>query len=187
VGRLRSGVDRLERELAQQRSEVARLRADLRAAEEALITIESGLKAEYTRADAVSEQADVRVLVGRAASAAPWGASQAGEARAKLEEADRHIRDGNLGSAIFFISRARRIAEALLEEARQRATAPKLLWVKGSRVKVRSGPSTAHTVLEVLNPRTRVTVEQRRREWVRVRTPRGGLGWIHASLLEARR
>jgi TolA-binding protein len=187
VDRLRASqreVLRLKREKVQLRREVDRLRADLRDAEGALIALESGLKGLHTRADAVSAVADARILVERAAAEAPWGAASLMEAREKLEEADRQVRSGHFGSATVFISRARRIAESLLEEASERAKGRDVLYVTGARVNVRSGPSTAHTIVEVLKRKVRVTVEERRPEWVQVRTPAGSIGWVHASLLQ---
>jgi hypothetical protein len=188
VKRLRADREdalRLKRDRLQLQGEVDRLRADLREAEEALIALESGLEGRHARADAVSAVADARIVVERATTTAPWGEASLMEARRKLEEADRRIRAGQFGSAIIFISRARRIADSLLQEASERARALDAVYVTGARVNVRSGPSTAHTVVEVLKRRTRVTVEERRPEWVQVRTPAGSIGWIHTSLVES--
>jgi hypothetical protein len=103
--------------MAHLQREVARLRADLHQAEEAMVTIESGLRGVHTRAGAVSALAEARIAVEQASQSAPWRPAEAREARAKLEEAERQLEAGHSGSAIFFASRAHRIAETLSEEA----------------------------------------------------------------------
>ena len=100
--------------------EVARLRADLDEAESAMVAIESGLRGAQTRADAVSALAEARISVERARTSAPWRRSEIAERdRSKLEEAERQFQAGNPGSAVFFASRAQRIADSLSEEARR--------------------------------------------------------------------
>jgi hypothetical protein len=56
---------------AQLLQEIARLKADLKTAEEALVEAESGLAGSHTRADAVSSLATTRIQIERAASRAP--------------------------------------------------------------------------------------------------------------------
>jgi uncharacterized protein YgiM (DUF1202 family) len=167
--------------------EVARLRADVDQAEEAMIWIESGLRGVHTRADAVSAVADARVVVERACERAPWRAPECEADRAKLAEAETQIRDGRLGTAVFFASRARRSAETALGEASRVSQAGDAWFVRNARVNLRSGPSTEHEVLTVLREATPVFEERRAGDWVLVRTHAGRVGWVHAGLLRASR
>jgi uncharacterized protein YgiM (DUF1202 family) len=166
--------------------EVARLRADLREAEAAMVAIESGLRGAQTRADAVSALAEARIAVERAQAAAPWRRAELAEVSSKLEEAERQFQAGNVGSAVFFASRAQRIADTLREEAQRVAGARGRRVVKAPRVNLRAGPSTEAAVLGVVREATPVLPQRSEGEWVLVRTPDGSAGWIHASLLEAR-
>lgn len=163
--------------------EVARLKADLGEAEQAMVAIESGLRGVHGRADAVSQLAEARIVLERAAAAAPWRRAALAEARSKLEEAESQFQTSHAGSAVFFASRARRIAEGLLAEARQVASEPEVRFVAGRRVNLRSGPSLEQAVLVVLERGTPVFPERSEGEWVLVRNPIGPAGWIHASLL----
>jgi hypothetical protein len=163
--------------------EVARLQADLVQAEQAMIAIESGLRGVHGRADAVSQLAEARIVVERAAKAAPWRRTALAKARDKLDEAERQFQAGHSGSAVFFASRARRSAEGLLAEARQVASEPELRFVAGRRVNLRAGPSLGAGVLLVLERDTPVFPERGEGEWMLVRTATGPAGWIHASLL----
>ena len=52
--------------------EVERMRVDLSQAEDAMIYLESGMRGEHTRADAVSKVAGARVAVESACARAPW-------------------------------------------------------------------------------------------------------------------
>ncbi len=183
---------RLELEQSQQQAQrlqrdVERLHADIRQAEETLITIESGLKGVHTRAEAVSALADSRILVERAAKLAPWRATSAQEAREKLVEADRHVQAGHFGSAIFFTSRARRIASTLILEAEAFTQARKVRYVNGPKANLRSQPSTGGKILEVLGKATPVIPDRLGGSWIRVRTPSGRVGWIYAKLLSEQR
>lgn len=164
--------------------EVARLRADLAQAEEAMVTIESGLRGQHTRADAVSTVADARIAVDRAARSTPWRREEIEEARAKLTEAERQLRAGHSGSALFFASRAARIAETLNEEAYEVARARDMRLIETSRANLRSGPSTDDRILAVLDAATPVFPQRRQGEWLLVRTPSGPIGWLHDSVLE---
>jgi hypothetical protein len=166
--------------------EVSRLQADLEQAEQSVIAIESGLRGIHGRADAVSQLAEARVVVERAAAAAPWRRAALAQARAKLEEAEKQFQAGHSGSAVFFASRARRLAEGLLDEARRVAREPDLRFVSARRVNLRAGPSLEHTVLRVLERDTPVIPERGEGEWMLVRTATGPAGWIHASLLRGR-
>ncbi|MCG8590503.1 MAG: SH3 domain-containing protein [Proteobacteria bacterium] len=166
--------------------EVKRLRADLQRAEGALVAVESGLRGQHTRASAVSSLAEARIQVERAAAEAPWRAGEIGEARGKLEVAERHIADGYFGAALFFVYRAQRIAETVEAEADQVQRTPETRYVRGRRVNLRAGPSTDNAVLSVLTRGTPVFPEGHDHDWVLVRTARGRVGWIHDSLIARR-
>jgi len=163
--------------------EVKRLRADLDEAEESLIAIESGLLGVRGRADAVSALAETRIKIARAARGASWSLDRIEEARAKLAEAERQFQRGHTGSAVFFASRARRIADGLIDEAQRVAGTPGAGFVRGERVNLRAGPSTQHEVLAVLVGSTPVFRERRDGDWLMVRTAAGIVGWIHVSLV----
>jgi hypothetical protein len=177
-----AGVDRT----TQLELEVERLRADLREAEEAMVAIESGLRGVHSRADAVSTLAESRIAVERASRDVPWRRERVLEARQKLVEAERQFQAGHTGSAVFFASRARRIAAALNAEARRVASTPGARFVHGRRVNLREGPSTEDRILHVLVGSTPVFPEREDGEWVLVVTPSGEMGWIHHSLLSDR-
>lgn len=166
-------------------SEIDHLRADLHQAEEAMAAIESGLRGLHTRADAVSALAEARIAVESAGQNAPWRTEDALEARSKLDEAERQLQAGHAGPAVFFASRARRIADTMNEEASKVAQSPEARFIHASRVNLRSGPSTSHRVIDVLGEATPVFSERREGDWVLVRTPAGSVGWIHASLLRS--
>jgi hypothetical protein len=171
-------ADRLERE-------VNRLRDDLERAEEALVAAESGLRGDHSRADAVSSLAAARIQVERAASAAPWRGERIREARAKLGEADRQIQDGHFGAALFFVYRARRIADQLTQEAEKANAEPGTRFVKSHRLNLRTGPSIDHDVVTVLTQGTPVFPEDRRNDWILVRTASGSIGWVHQALVQS--
>jgi len=163
-----------------------RLRSELNEAEEAMVAIESGLRGAQTRADAVSALAEARIAVERARTSAPWREAEIAAVSEKLEEAERQFQSGNSGSAVFFASRAKRVANALQDEARRSATAPGARKIAAPRANLRSGPSTHDPVLLVLGEATPVVPQRADGEWVLVRTPDGAAGWVHASLLDER-
>jgi hypothetical protein len=160
-----------------------RLRADLRAAEETLLEIESGMRGTQRRAEAVSMLAEARIEVDRAAKRTPWRESTAAEAREKLDEAERQLAEGHFGSAIFFVSRATRIASGLDAEADLVARSPGARSVKPYRVNLRAEPNTDSSVLAVLRGRTPVFVESSEAGWALVRTVAGQVGWVREDLL----
>jgi len=163
--------------------EAERYRADLEEAEASIVAIESGLRGELSRADAVSAVAEARIAVDRAADAAPWRSAQIREAHDKVTEADRQLREGRIGSAIFFASRARRVSQDLLEESSLVASSRNLRYVVGRRVNLREGPSMGDRVLSVLLRGEPVFSERESDAWQLIRTPAGRVGWIHRSLL----
>jgi hypothetical protein len=166
--------------------EIERLNADVRAAEEALVAVESGLRGAQTRTEAVSMLAEARIQVNRAAQRATWRADAAAEARAKLDEADSQLAQGHVGSAIFFASRASRMAATLQAEADRVARTPTKRFVRAGRVNLRAEPNTESEVVGVLSGDLPVFPEADEGDWVLVHTVAGQVGWVHASLLRAR-
>lgn len=175
----RAEVDRA----SQLEMEIARLRDDLRQAEEALVLAESGLRGSHSRADAVSSIAEARIEVERAASLAPWRSAAIEEARGKLEEANSQIQEGHFGAALFFVYRATRIAELLEGEAKIVSERPGTRYVRSRRVNLRAGPSTSEEVVGVLAEGTPVFPELQEDVWMLVRVTSGSVGWVHQSLL----
>jgi hypothetical protein len=163
--------------------EVERLRADLRQAEEAVLTLESGMLGERTRADAVTATAAAKVQLTRARDRAPWCVAQLESAQRKLEEAERQAEHGHVGAAIFFASRAQRIADQALEQAQDSERTEGARRIHGSRVNLREGPGKDATVEAVLLGGTPVFPERAENDWLLVRTPGGRVGWVHASLV----
>jgi hypothetical protein len=166
--------------------EVHRLRADLHEAESAMVAIESGLRGAQTRADAVSALAEARISVERARKSAPWRGAEIAELKEKLAEAERQFQSGNSGSAVFFASRAKRVADALCEEPRRTAGSRAVRKITAPHANLRAGPSTTESVVLVLGQATPVLPQRSEGEWVLVRTLDGAAGWVHVSLLEAR-
>jgi hypothetical protein len=160
-----------------------RLRADLRAAEETLLEVESGMRGTQRRAEAVSKLAEAHIQVDRAARRAPWRTASVAEARDKLAEAERQLADGHLGSAIFFVSRASRIAAALDAEADWAARWPGARRVRPRRANLRAQPSTESSVIDVLPEKLPVFVEATEGDWALVRTVSGQVGWLRGDLL----
>ena len=160
------------------------MRADLRRAEEALVTVESGLRGTHTRANAVSALAEARILVGRIAQQAPWRMQESGLAESKLAEADRLIQQNNPGAALFFVYRAQRIAEVVLLEAEAVGKQTDIYFVIGKSVNLRAGPTMDASVLRVLSRATPVFPERREDDWILVRVVSGSAGWIHESLIQ---
>jgi len=163
--------------------EVELLRADLAHAERELVAVESGLRGSRTRADAISALAEARIQVERATKRVPWRASLLKEAEEGLDEAERLVEAENFGAAVFFASRAGRIARNTIEEAREAESKPGARAISGRRVNLREGPSTRHAVLTVLLLGTPVFPEREEEDWILVRTTDGSVGWVHRSLI----
>ena len=106
------------------------------------------------------------------------------EAAAKIAVAERMTEEGHFGVATFFSWRAERIALQALDEAELAEATPDSQRISGSRVNLRSGPSTEHDVIAVLVRRTPVFPERHEEEWILVHTASGRVGWVHASLVE---
>lgn len=163
--------------------EIERLQADLKTAEAALVEAESGLAGSHTRADAVSSLAVTRIQIERARSRAPWRASEIEDARAKLDEAERQVAENRFGAALFFVYRARRVTESILDEARLVQNDRHVQIVRASRVNLRSGPSTSDPVLSVLNFGTPIFPQAEDGDWILVQVSAGPVGWIHRRLI----
>ena len=163
--------------------EVDRLRADLRRAEEALIEVESSLRGDHTRADVVSAIAETRILVERVARQVPWRREEFHDAESKLAEADRQVERDYPGAALFFVDRARRIAEFALLEAKFVSEQRDTYFVEGAQANLRAGPTTEDRVIRVLDKATPVFAERSENDWMRVRVISGSAGWIHKSLI----
>jgi hypothetical protein len=171
---------------AQLSNEIARLQADLKTAEAALVEAESGLSGTHTRADAVSSLAVTRIQVERAAAQAPWRTGEISGARTKLEEAERQVEEDRFGAALFFVYRARRVAESLLAEADLVARDGNVQLVSAPRVNLRAGPSTTEAILSVLNYGTPVFPQASEGSWMLVQVSGGPAGWIHRGLVDTR-
>lgn len=167
-------------------AEISRLNADVKAAEDTLVVIESDLRGPQGRTQAVSMLAEARIQVDRAAKLAPWRAEMAKEARAKLDEANRQLDADRVASAIFFVSRASRLSQTILEEADLVAKAPEARFVKLTRVNLRSAPDTSSDVLAVLEVDLPIFVEANEADWLLVRTVSGQVGWLRGDLVRAR-
>lgn len=178
----RADADRMR----QLQEENERLHADVRAAGETLIAVESGMRGEQTRTDAVSRLAEARIQVDRAEKRAPWRADAVAEARRKLADADRQLAEDHVGSAIFFVSRASRIAETLLAEADLAARTPGARYVKAARANLRAEPAVESEVVAVLPASLPVFPETVQGDWVLVRTVSGQVGFVNAALLGTR-
>jgi hypothetical protein len=166
--------------------EVERLRADLQDAEAALVSMESGLRGAQTRAEAVSSLAEARIQVDRAAKRVPWRADAVTEAQSKLDEADRQLAENHIGAAIFFASRASRIAGSVLAEASRVEKSAGTRWVKASRANLRAEPRKDASVVAVLPAGIPVFHEQTVGEWLLVRTSAGQVGWVNAAVVKDR-
>jgi len=164
--------------------EVTRLREDLQQAEDSIVQLESGLRGLHTRADAVSAVAEARIALDRVSKSVPWRRDRVGEARAKLEEADRQLAADHFSAAVFFAARAQRITESLRAESQQVAKWSDHRAIRGDRVNLRSAPSETASVVEVLAAETPLFPERSLTDWTLVRTPDGRIGWVHRTLLK---
>ncbi len=163
--------------------EISRLQTDLGKAEAALVEAESGLAGTHTRADAVSSLATARIQMLRAESRAPWRAGEIAGAREKLEEAERQVGEGRFGAAIFFVYRARRVADSILDEAEIVAHRGSARLIRATRVNLRAGPSVHETILSVLTRGTPVFPQTDEGDWLLVQVSGGPSGWIHRKLV----
>jgi hypothetical protein len=168
---------------AQLMQEISRLQADLEKAESALVEAESGLAGTHTRADAVSSLATTRIQILRAESRAPWRSREIADARRKLEEAERQVDEGRFGAALFFVYRARRVADSILDEAEIVARRGGARLIRATRVNLRAGPSIDETILSVLTRGTPVFPQADEGEWLLVQVSSGPSGWIHRRLV----
>lgn len=163
--------------------EVARLKMDLVRAENTLIAVESKLRSGYSRATAVSALAEAQIQLDKASRVAPWRLETIGEARDKLDIAQKHIAEEYFGAAVFFVYRANRIVEDLNYEANIVDNSAQAMFINRPKVNLRSGPSTSEDIVKILVQGTPVVREKQKGEWFLVRTLTGTVGWVHRSLL----
>ena len=163
--------------------EIGRLQADLKKAEAALVEAESGLAGTHTRAEAVSSLAVTRIQIERAAARAPWRAAEIEGAREKLAEAERQVAMERFGAALFFVYRARRVADSVLEELAGLVEQGNARLIHARRVHLRDGPSTSEPILAVLEAGTPVFPQTDAGEWVLVQVSGGPTGWVHRRLI----
>jgi len=123
------------------------------------------------------------ILVRRSAQKTPWRIEESQQAENKLVEADRQVQQNNPGAALFFVYRARRIAELGLLEARFVSKQRDTYFVDGRRVNLRAGPTTENRILHVLTESTPIFAERSEQDWLLVRVISGSAGWIHKSLV----
>lgn len=171
--------------IAQLEGQIERLQSDLAQAEKALITAESSLTGAHTRAQAVRAIAEARTQVENAQRAAPWREAEAGDARSKVEEADRHLRAERFGASILLASRAKRIARGLEAEAHAVRTGRQAKQIGARPVRLRARASSKSKLIETLAPRTPVFPEKAHGQWVLVRSLSGKVGWVPSSALQA--
>ncbi|MBW2279452.1 MAG: hypothetical protein JRG82_01820 [Deltaproteobacteria bacterium] len=96
--------------VARLEEDLERLRADLRHAEEALVSLGSPGGAQQGRTDAVSAIAHARSRIELAAQVGGDSAQMLPEARRSLLEAERQLHGGRHQTASYFAARARRMA-----------------------------------------------------------------------------
>lgn len=166
--------------------EVARLKMDLVRAENTLIAVESKLRSGYSRATAVSALAEAQIQLNKASRVAPWRLETIGEARDKLDIAQKHIDEEYFGAAVFFVYRANRIVEDLNYEANIVDNSAQAMFINRPKVNLRSGPSTSEDIVKILVQGTPVVREKQKGEWFLVRTLTGTVGWVHRSLLTSK-
>ena len=174
----RARMERLE-------GDVRRLSTDLQQAERALIAVESKLIGAHTRAQAVRAHAETLSQLEVAAGKAPWLDEETRQARQKLSDADKHIRQSHYGAAILFASRAKRIASDIAAQAEAVRKAQNVSRVRVAVAVVRARPERRSSVVVKLTRGTPVFPEKEEGGWVLVRTPRGQIGWMAGSLLES--
>lgn len=172
--------------IAELEATVQRLRYDLDAAEDTLLSTESGLQASLGRADTVARLAETQILFRHVADLNPRRQDLLTVAKTKLDQADRHIDESNFGAAIFFIQRGERILRSLQEQTERLASAENayVVQVGTGTANLRAAPSTNAVILLSLERGTPVYREESSGGWILVRTSEGQVGWIHGNLVQ---
>lgn len=116
--KLRSRLARSVDEQRKLEERVALLQRDLDATETELIRSKAKLKGIETKAEASSAIAEARILMLRVMDAKNRSASVA-RSQEKLDRAERQLKEGNYGAAVFFALQA----QELLDDARRSAEA----------------------------------------------------------------
>lgn len=169
--------------LVELEGQVTQLQQKLKQSDGELVAIESHLREEHSRADAVSALAGARVKLQRAARDAPWRAKEIDEANDRLYVAERRIESGDYGAAAFFIYRASGTADSIFSEAELVRATENAMFIAADLVNLRANPSTEAEVLGQLSRGTRIFPTRAIEEWIQVRTESGLEGWVHASLV----
>ncbi len=103
-----------------------------------------------------------------------------------MQEAERQVDENRFGAALFFVYRARRVAESILDEANVVENNRHVQIIRGTRVNLRAGPAQTEPILSVLNFGTPIFPQAENGEWILVQVSGGPVGWIHRRLLGAR-
>lgn len=170
VQETRRALARLDHELGESQRELARLAAELRPVR--------------SRAEVVSALADARVALDRVGEdAATWESSRINEGREQLSEAERHLAADRVGSALFFVLRARRIATDIREYRELVARDADMKYVRVDQANVRTEPSMDGAIVTVLGRATPIRSLGRDDGWMRILAPDGQYGWIYGNLV----
>ncbi|MFN7986904.1 MAG: SH3 domain-containing protein [Thermoanaerobaculia bacterium] len=164
---------------------VAVLQRDLEATETEVIRTKARLKGIETKAEASSAIAEAHTLLLRRKDEKARAADLS-RASDKLERAERQLREGNYGAAVFFALQAQ---ELLDQESRSSpaasggtSAARPGLEVAASSALVRNGPRGDAPVVGRLPRGTRLEPLEERDGWVRVES--GAVkGWVSRSVL----
>ena len=157
--------------------QVTQLQQKLKQSDSELEAIESHLREEHSRADAVSALAEARVKLQRAARDAPLRSKEVDAANDRLYVAERRIETEDYGAAAFFIYRASGTADSILSEVELARASENAMFIAADDVNLRANPSTEAEVLGQLTRGTVIFPTRAIEEWIQVRTESGlGLG-----------
>ena len=183
--RLKSRLRKAAEEQRRLEERMAVLQRDLEATETEVIRTKARLKGIETKAEASSAIAEAHTLLVRRKDEKARSVDLA-RASDKLERAERQLREGNYGAAVFFALQAQ---ELLDQESRPGTAAssgtiaPKPgLEVAASSALVRNGPRGDAPVVGRLPRGARVEPLEERDGWVRVESG-AAKGWVSRSVL----
>lgn len=184
IDQLTHESQRLRAEVQETRRAVARLEHELGKSRRELDSLTAQLRPMRSPADVVSALADARVALDRVGEdAASWESSRVEEGRAQLAEAQRHLAADRVGSALFFVLRARRITADIRDYRRLVAGTEDTKYVRVDQANVRTEPSLDGAVVTVLGRATPILSLGRDDDWLRILAPDGRYGWIHGTLV----
>ena len=183
--KLKSRLRKSTEEQKRLEERVAVLQRDLEVTETEVIRTKARLKGIETKAEASSAIAEAHTLLLRRKDEKVRSADLA-RANDKLERAERQLREGNYGAAVFFALQAQ---ELLDQGSRGRSAATDGsaggkpgLEVAVSNALVRNGPAEDAPVVGRLPRGTRLEPLEEREGWVRVEA--GGVkGWVSRTVL----